>query len=278
MKKLTIICISFLLLLNVSCRKVDEAPAQTINAFGFTTFEEAEKNLGQYAKAFYVVDGSIFTRLENYSANNSSIGIVGAWFKDIFNKDRTNGGTYYLGDVEYYYDEAKQAYMARGFENDTDHSQMSARVKRMYGKQIEAKLIRDGKEIFKNSYYVPFDFDLVVSNPILPSTSFYQVSKDKGLILKWRKDEKNKEGVIIYVQWSDDKLDLPPNERYIQIATKIEDTGEVTLPHSFFSKIPKNAIFSVDIIRGNIEILEGTDKKQYKVYNQVENKLNCVIE
>ncbi len=196
----------------------------------------------------------------------------------IYNKDRTNGGTYYLGDVEYYYDEVKQAYMARGFENDTDNSQMSARVKRMYGKQIEAKLIRDGKEIFKNSYYVPFDFDLVVSNPILPSTSFYQVSKDKGLILKWRKDEKNKEGVIIYVQWSDDKLDLPPNERYIQIATKIEDTGEVTLPYSFFSKIPKNAIFSVDIIRGNIEILEGTDKKQYKVYNQVENKLNCVIE
>ncbi len=84
MKKLTIICISFLLLLNVSCRKVDEAPAQTINAFGFTTLEEAEKNLGNYAKAFYVVDGSIFTRLENFSANNSSIGIVGAWFKDIF--------------------------------------------------------------------------------------------------------------------------------------------------------------------------------------------------
>ena len=278
MKKLTIICISFLLLLNASCRKVDESPAQTINAFGFTTLEEAEKNLGNYAKAFYVVDGSIYTRLENFSADNYSVGAIAAWYKDKLNQNRPNGGTFYLDDVEHYYDEAKQTYMARGFENDTDNSQMSARVKRMYGKQMEAKLIRDGKEIFKNSYYVPFDFDLVVSNPILPSTSFYQVSKDKGLMLKWRKDEKNKEGVIIYVNWSDDKLDLPPNERYIQIATKIEDTGEVTLPHSFFAKIPKNAIFSVDIIRGNIEILEGTDKKKYKVYNQVENKLNCVIE
>lgn len=278
MKKLTIICISFLLLLNASCRKVDESPAQTINAFGFTTLEEAEKNLGNYAKAFYVVDGSIYTRLENFSADNYSVGAIAAWYKDKLNQNRPNGGTFYLDDVEHYYDEAKQTYMARGFENDTDNSQMSARVKRMYGKQMEAKLIRDGKEIFKNSCYVPFDFDLVVSNPILPSTSFYQVSKDKGLMLKWRKDEKNKEGVIIYVNWSDDKLDLPPNERYIQIATKIEDTGEVTLPHSFFAKIPKNAIFSVDIIRGNIEILEGTDKKKYKVYNQVENKLNCVIE
>jgi hypothetical protein len=279
MKKLIIIGTALIFLLNTSCKKTAESPI--INAFGFTTLEEAEKNLGQYAKAFYVVDGSIYTRLENFSANKYYVGIISAWYTGGFNAPRSNGGTYYLDDVEYYFDDAKQMYMVKGLENDDDMSLMGARVKKMYGKQVKSKLIREGKEIFNTSYYVPADFDMVVSNPIMQGSSFYQISEEKGLNLKWKKDDNNKNGVVIHVSWTGDRLDLPLNAQgtagQLQFATKVEDTGEITLPIDFFSKLPKDAIFSLNVIRGNIEIIEGTDRKQYKVYNQVEEKLSCVL-
>jgi hypothetical protein len=280
MKKIIVILTAFTFLVS-GCRRNIDKPE--INAFGFTTIEDAEKNLGNFAKAFYVVDGSIYTRFEQNGVGStfSSNGFVDGWFTGGSGLERTNGGTFTIDNIEYYFDKTANGYVAKGFENDLDHSLMTSAVKKMYGKQVNAKLVREGKEIFSSSYYSPLILNANTSNQILDGSSFHQIDEKNGLNLTWDKDLDNKDGVVIHIFWSGDKLDIPFSAQGTagnkEFATKIDDTGSINLPYSFFSKLPKNAIFSVNIFRGKIDIITGTDNHAYKVYNLAEHKMKCAI-
>jgi hypothetical protein len=266
-----------------SCRKKEDAVE--INAFGFTTFEEAEKQLGKYAKAFYPVNGSIYTRVEqheNADASGSNLfAYAGAWFKSANGLPHSDGGTFFIDDLEMYYDGTDQNYKVKGDESNGAGAEISTAVKAMYGKLVSAKLIRNNQEIFKTTYYTPNLLDLSTNCEKIKQTSFNKISEENGITMKWKKDEKNLNGVVISIVWIGDKLDIPLDMQGTvgqkSFSTKVNDTGECTLPYDFFNKLPDNAIFYLSVIRGNIEIINGTDKKEYKVYNQVESKLTCAL-
>ncbi len=270
----------FITLCCIACKK--EVPE--VNLYGFTNYKDAEKALGKYAQALYVVDGSIYTRADEFEANAFSSGktlvYTSAWFSAGHGLGRADGGNFFIDDFEMDFDEVS-GYTMKNIAVGTTDDELSAKLAKMYGKTVNAKLVKNDKIIFQTSYYTPKLLNAVVPAPKKTDMSLNPVTTKDGITVKWDKDESNKNGVLFHVIWTGDQLNAPLEKQgtagFKDFALKVDDTGQFTIPRSFFDRLPKDAIFTLNAIRGNIEIIEGTDKKQYKVYNFNESKMNCFL-
>jgi hypothetical protein len=279
MKKKLFVLSSILLLIASSCKKKDESPE--INAFGLKTIEEAEAVLGKYAGYFSMVEGSVFTTVSQYNDLPDLSYSTFARFNAVNTASRSNGGVFFLNDLEFYFDESAKSYVVKGLENDTEHKLLKPAVEKMYGTQVNAKLVKDGKEVVNISYYSPKKLNAKTNNEIVPLTSFYEVKQEEGIEISWDRDEKNSNGVVLYVAWTGDKINLSAAEQgtagFKEFVSKVDDTGKVKMPYSYFKELPAGAIFTIFVMRGNIEIVKGTDAKSYRFYNLSENLLRCVL-
>lgn len=273
-KYLSIILLS---MVAFACQKEEATPA---NIFGFTNFELAKEKLGKYADIFAESNGSIY--FDAISSNNSSEvdWDIFARFNPTFSKDRTNGGIYQIDDIKL----VAGADGEYSIENKPNLSEVEQGqlISKFYGKTIGLSLVRDGQEIFKESLYVPEKIQInnFGTDKLLPNTGLYSASR-KGVNLSWNADANNKEGIVAYLVWTGDKIDLAGDQQgkagFKEVAAKFDDKGKAFLPSEYFTDVPKNAIFTIFTIRGNIVLKEGKDKLLYKMFNKSQHKLSFVM-
>ncbi len=269
---------SFILLF--SCRKVK--PETAVSIFGFQNMSDARQQLGSYADLFTTVSGSVFvSSTKFYSSEEEDWDIFARFVADPLSQNRVDGGEFHINERKLLFDKVKQTYVLSP-NNDLSGKELGKLLKSNFGKENEAKLLKDGKTIFQTTAYIPNE--IVASNlssfEKYTGSNFIKLGR-KGMNIQWNRDEKNTNGVVAYLSWTGDNVDLPVNEQGTQgkkdIAAKFDDTGEATIPSTFFEGLPKNAAFTISFIRGGVVVKAGSDNNKYKFYSNSWYKVNCVL-
>ena len=266
-------------MLLMSCKK--EVQKESLNAFGFTNMTEAKQQLGKYADLFLGADGSVYISAIRFHNLEDEDWDIFARFNSTQFAPRSDGGEFSVNTHKMVFDKTKQVYALQPDDNLSE-KELGKLLKSSFGTDNDAKLVRDGKIVFQASAYVPQQ--IVPSNleqyPKYQGGHFIQISR-KGMEVLWNQDTKNTNGVVAYLSWTGDQVDVPVNEQGTKgnkdIAAKFDDTGNVTIPSSFFAGLPKNAAFTISFIRGNVELKEGEDKRKYKFYSNSWYKISCVL-
>jgi hypothetical protein len=106
--------------------------------------------------------------------------------------------------------------------------------------------------------------------------SLYPICYFDRYRLKWDKDEKNANGLIIIVEWDGSMLEGEIAGSYVRMIDIVEDIGETIIKKEMFDLIPHLAIVRVTIVRGNIDITEFNESA-YKLYAESNASLHTVI-
>ena len=268
MKKSLIFCFSIFLLIS-SCTK--DVTISSVNVFGFKSMAEARSQLGKYADLFLAADGSV--SLESTRFNNTDVedwDIFARFNPDPFSP-RADGGDFFINDNKLAFNQISQTYLLPSPNENLSDKELSLLLKSNFGKENDVKLIRNNSIIFQTKNYVPNEIKATNLNEFVKfsGSNFLEISRG-GMNLSWNKDNNNKNGIIVYLSWTGDRTDLPVNEQGTSgnkdVAIRFDDTGEATLPSAFFEGLPKKSSFTISLLRSNIEIIEGSDKKKYKFY------------
>lgn len=98
-----------------------------------------------------------------------------------------------------------------------------------------------------------------------------------GLEVKWNKDEKNANGVLVAVTWSGDMIfGEDYSSTYICRSVCVPDTGEAVLPNELFDEIPDTALCELYLFRGDVENIDS-ESLVYKVMTEVHDMMNFVL-
>lgn len=283
MKKISLI-FSLAILLFYSCAK--EEDTHLASGFGFKTPEEAKAALGNYAKVLAIVDGSIYTRTRQYYNGTQDVttGGIDAWFNDD-SKSRSDAGTFTMNNFEFNFDKNTNGYSLKNYKfheanNIEERERLDKEVAQIYGGEINAKLVKGNQNIFNIKYYCPPLINATTNLGFEPR-SVFRVVTESGIPLKWNKDDKNTNDVIIHIVWTGDRASLSLDQQgsggIKERVVRVKDSGEYHLKRDFLNFLPTDAIFSLYVIRGNVDVIKGTDSKEYKIYNQSETQLTCVL-
>lgn len=145
---------------------------------------------------------------------------------------------------------------------------------------------------FETEFYVPTK--LTITSPTIASLTpnastvgfdaVPQISRYGDLTLNWNADENNENGVAIIINWSGLMIDpeWEDTEEWEELGGMIvntggnrknivivDDEGTFTIPEEDFDDIPADALIRIQVIRGNIEILEESSK-EYKIFATTE--------
>ena len=272
---------SFSLLVVFSACTKDIKPSEELKLFGFKNIDEVRAHLGKYADLFVTTNGSIYqSSIKSNNLTTEDWDIFARFTNDPF-APRINGGDFFINTTKMVFDNAKQTYVVSGKDNPSEE-ELGLLLKGNFGKENEAKLIRNGETIFQSHYYVPNEIAAtnLTNFERYDGSAFIKISR-KGLNLQWNKDAKNANGVVAYLSWTGDNVDLPADKQgtqgNVEIAAKFEDTGNTTISSNFFQGIPKHASFTLFLIRGNVEVKDGSDNKNYKFYSYSWYNIRCVL-
>ena len=95
--------------------------------------------------------------------------------------------------------------------------------------------------------------------------------------IKWNKDEKNANGVLVAVTWSGDMIYVEDySSTYICRSVCVPDTGEAVLPNELFDEIPDTALCELYLFRGDVENIDS-ESLVYKVMTEVHDMMNFVL-
>ena len=112
--------------------------------------------------------------------------------------------------------------------------------------------------------YIPEQIS-ITSPPVETKVDQFPMCYFKNFVLRWNKDLKNKNGLVVSVVWTGV---MYAGEQRIGITVRNidfneEDDGEFILDEKIFEGIPDVAIAYITILRGNINIVildDGTTK------------------
>lgn len=242
-----------------SCKKTNIDEQVNANIFGFNSMQEAEDNLGVYAKIFQNTDASIEIRSTFYNNIEKRVNSISGRFVDA--ETRT-----FRNDI----DEISINNISLKF-NNTSKRYTADNVPNLFGEDLKFYLKDKNGEI-NQSMYMPDELDVKVALDLFPYSNISSLSKNDDLIVKWNKDNNNSNGLVAYLHWDGSTTDNPgistKLEKEIHRAMKFDDDGTEILPKSFFDGLPVNANFIIYFIRGNIDIYELGDMK-VKLYSML---------
>ena len=99
----------------------------------------------------------------------------------------------------------------------------------------------------------------------------------KDFIIRWNKDEGNKNGVLVVVDWTGSMVlgnDIP--DTHVCRLVKFPDTGEARLSESIFNGIPDTAFCNLMILRGNVENIEQ-EQYTYKLIGKTHHQISFIL-
>lgn len=105
--------------------------------------------------------------------------------------------------------------------------------------------------------YIPSRIEFV--SPFINSNDdLYPFCYYQDFVLKWNEDVNNQHGIIVAVQWNGSMYGEPdrPNEYYRNIDILLDDDGVETLNNDLFQNIPEDAIATMTISRGNVNVFK----------------------
>lgn len=124
--------------------------------------------------------------------------------------------------------------------------------------------------------YVPkaieFTFPYAESEEDLNPLCYY-----KDFVIRWNKDEDNKNGVLVVVDWTGSMVlgnDIP--DTHVCRVVQFPDTGEAQLPEIIFDGIPDTAYCDMLILRGNIENIEQ-GQYTYKLVGKTHQQISFIL-
>lgn len=99
----------------------------------------------------------------------------------------------------------------------------------------------------------------------------------KDFIIRWNKDEENKNGVLVAVHWTGSMvLGNDITGANVCRVANFPDTGEARLPEDFFNGIPDTAYCDLLIFRGNIENIEQ-GQYTYKLVGKTHHLISFIL-
>lgn len=268
MKNITILFTAILLITISGCKK--DEPSMSQNYFGFGTYEEAAANLGVHIHFFDAVNGGIYVKSFNKMNRNISWRLGSLFRTNILANDLSDGGTYYINDNKFVYNEDR-GYTLDGGDRMSPES-IEAFATPMYGQNNTFRLEKDGKDVFSIGYYIP---ELIEASGI--QGNILEVNKNSDFNLTWNADSNNEHGVVIYLSWNGWNMSTHSMNPAVNRAVVVNDTGSTTLNSDFFKDIPVGADFSLDLVRGNAERKDADDNHSYTVNSHTMFSISCQI-
>lgn len=124
--------------------------------------------------------------------------------------------------------------------------------------------------------YVP-ELIQISAPDIQTEVELYPLCDYKNFVLKWNKDSKNENGVLIIVEWLGTCCfgDSNPNA-YIRRMDCVPDTGEITINPDLFTGIPDTAVCYLTVLRGAVENVLAGDYS-YKVLGESHEILPFIL-
>ena len=99
----------------------------------------------------------------------------------------------------------------------------------------------------------------------------------KDFVIRWNKDENNKNDVLVVVDWTGSMvLGNDISDTHVCRVAKFPDTGEALLPEVFFDGIPDTAYCNLLILRGNIENIEQ-GSYTYKLVGKTHHQISFIL-
>ncbi|MEO0044139.1 MAG: hypothetical protein RL329_3587 [Bacteroidota bacterium] len=279
MKKKIFIAPLFLIFLLLACRK--ENNNTPVQVFGFTTLQAAREHLGKYADLFLTVEGSAYVSSTQYYGSEQKEWEIFARYNAEQLSERSDGGTFFINQNKLVYDKILGTYILLP-NNDLSSIELDKLLKKDFGNDNVLKIIKNKDTIFQTQTYVPHEIAATNLNKYekVAGSDFIKISR-KEVNLQWNKDSRNTNGVVVFLSWSGDNMSKPINEQGTggqkQVAVKLDDNGNATLPTTFFDGVPINAAFTISMIRGNIEVATGKDSRKYKFYATSWYKIQCTL-
>lgn len=147
-----------------------------------------------------------------------------------------------------------------------DNEEQSAMVQENMGKEVIYKFIDNGEEVYSESLYLPEDIvvDLGLSNIARFEGSGIGQYK-VGLPLYINQDPQNSNGVLVTLSYRGRSLNTTLNDiqnsgadnseirRYLYVPA---DSGKIEFPDGFFSGIPNDGLFYLQINRTTYKMFE----------------------
>ena len=250
--------------LAVACSPDDSATAPSqvapVDAFGFTSVEEARKHLGDYADIFTSADAGLTLRATQYDAfedDLTSYRLTG-YYRDPVTGKLSDGGLYRIGAYSLGYSEE-----ANGYARISQHADdpLETDLAPLYGEVREVVVERPrGTTLVSTPLYVPRKLDAkIVGLGEVEGSTATAIARN-GTTVSFEADDANEHGVVAYALWSGSQLgvsaqEIDPTTR-VQRAVLLPDEGSASLPESLFEGMPSGAVVSLWVIRGDIELVE----------------------
>ena len=164
----------------------------------------------------------------------------------------------------------------------TRNGDTSADLQPLYGTNVKfniSKRPHTRSEEPQNScvdLYVPEQIR-ITGPDIQTDADMYPLCDYKNFVLKWNKDHKNMNGVLICIEWLGTCCygDSNPNA-YIRRTDCLPDTGELVLDPNIFDGIPDTALCYLTILRGSVENIL-IDDYSYKVVGETHEVLPFIL-
>ena len=276
MKKL----LSLSLILLIQCSK--DPSSNNAGVYGFDNLEEAKENLGIYALAGELTNGSLSlnTDYTGFTDDDPQSFFFAKYVEDRFGGQsaRIDGGTYSINDsinLEW----NGSVYNAVDFEPQLS----SDFVEELFGKTNKLSLTKDNTVLMSEELYFPSPLDVTnySNEDFLPFSSLIGVNRN-NFELEWNMDEHNPNGLLVYINWSGGKFNdggISEHNKNVQNAMTFPDTGNFVCPASMFDNIGKDALVSVLIRRDNAIVVpqKNDESKNIKITASQTYYINLVL-
>lgn len=154
--------------------------------------------------------------------------------------------------------------MSISYRDKYGYSSQDAEIQNLYGRQIVASIKNTGstdpalrgQRVIEDSIYMPLELN--ISHP----KSTNNILANSDAYVKWNADSKNQLGVLIVINYEPE--DTSNNVRRFLVS---DDIGTYGFSRSDFEDIPNGANISVDVIRGDFNLIEDVSNNDlYSLY------------
>ncbi len=286
MEKTLILAVVILL---IGCQKED-IPYASPSLFGFSSIEEAREHLGEYANFFDPEPVGVL----GFQIDKSPSGHIESGYQAILVDESiapSAKGTYYIEDLEFAPREAINDFGGTYITNcpeGYDHVNAKCQcdfteIAPYLGREVNFQYKEGGQTVFSQAVYMPRDLNAHIhgQSQASGSNTYYAVDRN-SFHISWNEDSQNVNGIVMVIiyqgmQVSENQLD-PANRSEIKIrATRLDDTGEITLSRDVFDWLPENAYCEIQFIRGAMPVVEGQNDKKYRIEMRCTQGFNVIV-
>ena len=187
-------------------------------------------------------------------------------------------GLFSIGDLTFSYNIEKKRYKINGISDNSKELAYKLRNDIMGREVLFSVIGTDDIPGYVEKLYIPKSLEEVNLNNSsrIENSDVFKTSR-KNTTIAWEKDKINSNGILISVSFSgnvlnDDLEEVYNNDRSnsVKYFAKIDDTGQFTFPVSFFNGMPKNAIVTISVIRGNIHSFAVNENFTFQITGREE--------